>query len=761
MSPNRKKANTVISQIKETLFQFISEVYIRFQQMSLKAKLIVIAIFLVLLPQLSFLAFQKTVPVINRVIGMPDLNILEDYRPIGSIEVYDYDDNFVGVLQGKEDRQVVKLDDISDYVKQAVLAIEDTNFYHHSGVSFIGLIRATLTNLVAGRIVQGGSTITQQMVKNLFIKQDERYKRSFLRKIRELFIAVEVEQRYDKDKILEIYLNQVYFGNRAYGIERAAQRYFSKSASQLNLNESSYLAGLLTAPTYLSENLEEAQKRQNKVLNRMKKNGYITKQEYKEVKESKLAFKKSQGNFSKFPYYFSYIEEQLKKRYTRNELRQMGLKVYTGLDPVAQQVAKRVLQLGVKNAAYGINQGAMVVLDVETSEIRALVGGVGDFWKYQYNRATHVHALGSAIKPFIYLTAFMQGVIAPDSIIQDEPFEVEDISAEDKVWAPKNFDEEFHGPITAKAALIFSRNIPAIKVAMRAGLKNVVKTAKLAGIKSNLEPLLSLALGAQGFTPVEVASAYSTLARGGAQIDPILIRKIEDSTGRVLEINRPIPKQALPEKDVAVIVDIMQDVVNYGTGALAKIPGRTIAGKTGTADGGRDIWFSAFTPDFVATVWAGNEKNREVLSRYATGGGTPAWVWKEFATNYYKLKPRPPKPFSFTKNYTTVLIDPLTGLLATKYTPNPVKKRFIPGTEPTRFAPTPDADKIEKRRERKDGIPFLGRKRLSEEDRKIRKIREYEKEEEELEKEELQFEDRAPTVPKIMPKPKFVKIETH
>lgn len=685
-------------------------------------------ILLVFAFQASFFVFKKSVFVINRVTGMPNLEVLEDYRPIGSIEVYDFQDNFVGVLQGKEDRQVVGLNEISDYMKQAVLAAEDSDFFKHSGFSFMGFFRALSNNILAGKIVQGGSTITQQMVKNLFIQEDKRYKRSIYRKIKELLIALEVEQRYDKEKIFEIYLNQVYFGNLAYGIERAAQRYFSKSASKLSIVESAYLAGLLTAPSYLASNLEQAKKRQAYVLGRMQKNGYITKEQYEKSKTEKLKFKKGSTNLSKFPYYFSYIESELRKRFTPDELRTTGIKVYTGLDPVAQKHAIDALDIGIKNAAHGINQGALVMLDVPTGEVRALVGGVGDFWKFQYNRAINPHTLGSGIKPFVYLTAFMKGVVEPDTIIEDEEIELEDISTEDMIWAPKNFDEEFHGPITARAALTFSRNIPAIKVALKTGIRSIIKTAQKAGIQSEMKPLLSLALGAQAFTPLEVATAYSTFARGGVRMDNILIRKITDSKGRTLEINKAIPKQSLPEHDVALLVDILQDVVKFGTGALARIPNRIFAGKTGTADGSRDIWFTGFSPEFVTTVWAGNENNEEVLSRYATGGGTTAWIWKEFVTNYLKARPHPTTPFGFTDNYLELMIDPLTGLLATEYTPNPVKKRFIPGTEPKRYAPVPDIDKIEKRSQKAKRRRFLGKRSLSEEDRHIEELKEDEEE---------------------------------
>ncbi len=643
---------------------------------------------LVLLPFI----FRASLSLVNTVFGRPDLSMLEDYRPIGSIEIYDFEDNFVGVLQGKEDRQVVKLGQISTYMKQSLLAAEDNDFFHHKGFSIMGLFRAVTNNLMAGRIVQGGSTLTQQMVKNLFINEDERYKRTFSRKIRELLIAIEVEDRYDKEKILEIYLNQVYFGSRAYGIERAAQRYFSKPASKLTLLESTYLAGLLTAPSYLSTHFAEAHKRQLYVLEQMYKHGYITEKEYKAATKAKMVFKPGGGNLSKYPYYFSYVEQELRKRFSSEDLRKTGLKVYTGLDPVAQEAAARALDLGIQNAPPGINQAALVSIDIETAEIRALVGGVGNYWEFQFNRAINPHTLGSAFKPFVYLTAFMKGVVDPNTIIVDEPTDFGN-------WVPKNFDGQYKGPITVRTALIQSRNIPAVKVAQKAGIKDVIEVAHRAGLKSPIDPYLPSALGACAFTPVEVATAYGTLARGGVHMESILIRKITDSRGNLLEKNEAIPRNALPERHVAELVEIMKDVVTMGTGAAANIPGRIIAGKTGTADGSRDTWFTGFTADTVTTIWAGNEMNKEVHSKSATGGGVPAWSWHQYMTEYLRERPRPVRGFSFASDYITVMVDPLTGLLATDRTSNPVAQRFKPGTEPTQYSPDPDEDASEDNKE--------------------------------------------------------------
>lgn len=687
----------------------------------------IVAIAIIIFTAIVFLSF----PIINKIFGADDLSVFENYQPVGSVEIYDYKDEFVGVLQGEEDRQVVRINQISDYVVQAVLAAEDSEFFKHSGFSLTSVIRAFMANMKAGRVVQGGSTITQQMVKNLFINEDERYKRTISRKIRELLIALKVEKNYSKEKILEIYLNQVYFGKRAYGIERAAQRYFSKSAIELSINEASYLAGLLTAPSYLSQNYERARERQMYVLDKMLENGFINETQFKEAKAQDVKFKYSSGNLALFPYYFSLVEKELAKRFTEHEINAMGLKVYTGIDPVAQRLAERNLNIGVRNAASGIDQGALVTIDVATGEVRALVGGVGNFFENQFDRASNPHTLGSAFKPFVYLTAFIMGTVDPSTIIQDEEIRIPDVSAEDGFWIPQNFDHEYHGPLSVKAALVFSRNIPAIRIAQRTGIKNIIKTAKSAGVKSDMKPLLSLALGSQAFSPLEVASAYSTFARGGTYLEPIVIRKIVDNKKNVLEVNTAKPQRTLPEIHVSQLVSIMQNVVSYGTGTLAKIPNRTMAGKTGTADGSRDIWFVGFTPDYATAVWCGNDQNKKVLSRYATGGSTPAWIWREYMTKYYQAKPKAPTGFAFKNDYKVVAIDPLTGLLATDYTPNPVYKRYIPGTEPKNFAPIPDVGKIKERKSRKF---FRFKRGLSKEDKELRSANENADEDEAIER---------------------------
>lgn len=629
-------------------------------------------------------------PSINRLLGLPSINNLTEYEPLSSIEIYDYRDNFVGFLQGVEDRKVVPLSEISSYLRRAVLAIEDKSFYEHVGIDVPAIIRAFFVNLQAGHIVEGGSTITQQLVKNLLIPEKERG-RTFTRKFKELLLALEMERKINKDKILELYLNQVFWGNRAYGIERSSQRYFNKEASELTLAESAYLAGLLKAPSALSRDRKASEVRKKLVLQKMLEFGYITKKQYQSAINENLKFSSSPGQFELYPYYFSYVLELLKERFNLERIKEKGYKVYTSLDPIAQDKAEKILNEEIKTAPYGVNQYALCAIDVETGQVRALVGGVGNFWEHQWNRATNPHTIGSAFKPFTYLTAFEFGLIDPDTKIKDSKVEIQD--GIDMVWIPKNFDGEFWGNITVREALTFSRNIPAVKVAREVGIEKVVETAKACGIESKLEPNLSVALGSNAITPLEAASSYATFARGGIYIKPIVIRKIEDPKKRIIENNLPVPQRVVSEYATSTLVSILQDVVKRGTGTLAKLEDRPVAGKTGTSDKSRDVWFIGFTPDLSVAMWGGNDDNKEIHGKGVTGGAIVAKVWKRFCQEYYEDKDIPPGTFEDEPRMKELLVDPLTGLLATPYTAHPVKKRFFPGTEPTEFAPVPPGAK--------------------------------------------------------------------
>ena len=625
-------------------------------------------------------------PAINKFLGFSSIDHLTEYEPISSIEVFDYRDNFIGFLQGQEDRQVVPLSEISPFLKRAVLAIEDKNFYEHIGVDPPAIIRAFFVNLQAGRVIEGGSTLTQQLVKNLLIPEKERG-RTLGRKFKELLLALEMERKLNKDRILELYLNQVFWGRRAYGAQRAAQRYFNKKTSELTLGEAAYLAGLLKAPSALSMNRIAGEERKKLVLQKMLEFGYITQKQYKIAVNGKLNFSSSPGQFELYPYYFSYVLEELKDRFNVEQLKEKGYKVFTSLDPDAQEKAEKILNEEIKTAPGGVTQYALVAIDVKTSQVRALVGGVGDFWKNQWNRATNPHTIGSAFKPFVYLTAFEQGVVDPETIIKDSKFEIVDGTG--MIWAPKNFDGQFWGTLTVRDALTFSRNLPAVKVAYKVGIEKIIETAKACGIETVLEPHLSLALGSAAITPFEAATSYATFARGGIYMKPILIRRIEDPKKRIIEKNIAVPQRVTSTYATSTLVSVLQDVVKRGTGTLARLDDRPVAGKTGTSDKSRDVWFIGFTPDLSVAIWGGNDHNKAINSKWVTGGAIVAKVWKRFCEAYYEDKDIPPGQFSEDVNMRIVLVDPLTGLLATPYTSNPVKKLFVIGTEPKEYAPVP------------------------------------------------------------------------
>lgn len=574
---------------------------------------------------------------------LPDISILERYEPIEAIQIFDRNDHLVCTVEGDEDRRVVALSQIAPQMQQAILAAEDHHFYEHHGFSPTSFVRAFIANLQAGHVVEGGSTITMQLVKNLFF-EDAGRKAGV--KVKEVFISAEIERRYAKDKILEMYLNQVYFGNNAYGIERAASRYFDKSAISLDLAQSAFLAGLVKAPSELSETSKRkaAIERQQDIIGKMVEYGYITRGQAEVARKEKLQFKKGTNPLQKYPYYVSYVLDQLRGRFSQAEMRKQGLRVFTNMDPQVQELGEKILNQGISKAPKGVTQGALVCLQVKDCAVLAIVGGVGNYWKNQWNRATNPHTAGSSFKPFVYLTAFQKKTFSPDSIIDDSPISIKQGWGL-PIWQPKNFDLKFMGKISLRKALTFSRNIPSVKIAQAVGIQSIIETARLAGITSKLDPNLSLALGSSAVSPLELAGAYSTFARGGVAIHPQVIRKIENTRGQPIESFESRYDKAFDPEAVAELVSIMQDVVKLGTGTQAQLADRPVAGKTGTADAGKDIWFSGFTPDMVTVVWGGNDENEAIPGHNVTGGVVMAKIWHMFMTAYYQSHPTPAGSF--------------------------------------------------------------------------------------------------------------------
>jgi penicillin-binding protein 1A len=574
---------------------------------------------------------------------IPDLTLVEKYEPIEAIQIFDRNDHLICTVEGDQDRRVVPLTQISPQMQQAMLAAEDHHFFEHHGINFVSIGRASLVNLNKGRVVEGGSTITQQLVKNLFFTDAQR---TMDRKVKEALMAWEVERRYTKEKILEMYLNQVFFGNNAYGIERAASRYFDKSAAELDLAQSAFLAGLVKAPSDLAapHNRKAAIERQHEIIDKMVEYGYITENQAKAAKKEKLTFKRGENPLQKYPYYISAVLDTLRDRFSQTEMRQQGLRVYTNLDPQAQETAEQVLNADIKKAPKGVSQAALVTVNVADGAVLALVGGVGDFWHHQFNRATNPHTAGSSFKPFVYLTALLKGAYTPDSIIEDTPLVVPQRYPQ-KDYAPKNFDHKFMGKIPLRKALAFSRNVCSVRIAQKVGIDSVIETARLAGISTKLEPNLSLALGSSAVTPLELAGAYSTFARMGVAIKPELLRKVENNRGQITEVFEQKVDKVFPVEPVANLVDMMQGTVKFGTGTAARLDDRAVAGKTGTADEAKDIWFVGYTTDMCTCVWGGNDDNLPIPGQNVTGGSVMAKIWKDYAMLYYAAHPTPAGTF--------------------------------------------------------------------------------------------------------------------
>lgn len=528
----------------------------------------------------------------------------------------------------RENREYVALEEIPEPTRLAVLAIEDDRFYLHPGVDVRALMRATWRNLRAGELREGGSTITQQLARSLYLSR----RRSVTRKIAEMLLALELERRLTKDEILERYLNQVYFGQGAYGIEMAARVYFGKAVGALTLSESALLAGLIRAPSTNNpyRNLGLASERQRIVLRRMAQLGFVSEEAAQRAADVplRLAPPRNAGFIGmRAAYFSSTVLQYLIERYGEDLVYTGGLQVYTTLDLRMQGAAERALRKGLeaaRRARLNVTQGALVALNPHTGYIRALVGGY-DFEQSPYNRAWQAQRqAGSTFKPFIYTAAVANGW-RPTKRILDAPIRYPDGSR--KIWEPKNYDKKFRGWVTMRQALEQSINIPAIRTLEDLGPQRVISYARRMGIQSPLAPNLSLALGASEVTPLEMASAYGTLATKGIHAQPIMVLKVVDRYGRVLEENRPKRDLALDESVAAQMIDLLKGVVQRGTGRRASI-GRPVAGKTGTSDDHRNAWFIGFTPYLSTAVWVGNDDNAPM--RRVVGGTVPAGIWAGF-----------------------------------------------------------------------------------------------------------------------------------
>lgn len=559
--------------------------------------------------------------------NLPDVRVLESYSPTETSYIYDVKGRLLTRLHGEANRDVVESEDISPELKQAVLAIEDSHFYQHQGVNPASIGRALLVNWESGRVVEGASTITMQLVKNVFLSPE----RAFSRKLAEAVLALRVEQVFSKDEILEMYLNTIYWGHNNYGVETAAKSYFQKSASELNLAEATMMAGLIQAPEQYSPfiNYAETKRRQAVVINRMEELGWITPQVADQtLQEPLLVGKPTAWQQSKLPVVTEAVTAELNERFGKEVVEEGGLRVQTSIDFFFQQMAEETVReahnqltsRGLRN-----HQMAIVAVDPRTHFVKAMVGTV-NYETSQFNRAIQSRRQpGSSFKPFVYYTAFASGRFTPESAIDDSPVRYRDGSG---YYRPKNYGGSFAGTMSLRKALMQSRNVPAVKLGQKVGIDNVIDVTRQLGIESPLQPVISLPLGSIGVTPLEMAGAYATFANNGWHSDPTFIVRVSDSDGDILLDNQPQPKLVLDQWAVASLNSVLQGVVQSGTGTAARM-GRPVAGKTGTTTSERDVWFVGYVPQLATAVWIGNDDYRP-LGYGVTGGGFAAPVWRQF-----------------------------------------------------------------------------------------------------------------------------------
>lgn len=544
-------------------------------------------------------------------------------------QFYDSQGKVVYTTASAEHRIPVKFDQIPKQVRYAFISIEDNRFYEHGGIDYRGTLRALVSNIL-GHDVQGGSTITQQLAKNAFLSQE----RTLTRKIKEAFLAKQLENKYTKNEILTMYLNQIYFGEGSYGVESASLTYFGKHVQDLDLAQAACLAAIPKSPNYFDpmENPKANKERRDLVLDQMVKYGHITQVEANKAKAEELVIRKPQKGTKKDVqgYFFDYVSQEIAKKFGDDVLYKGGLKIYTTLDSSMQAAAEdaisRLPNIYTKDPDHLTQpQVGLIAIDPQTGYIKAMIGGRG---QDKFNRAVQaVRQPGSSFKPFVYLTAMDNGMNAA-TLIDDSEVSVGG-------WKPQNYERTFLGKVTLRTALKLSYNVPAVKLAMELGPEKIIRNAKALGITTLVESggqndvNAAMALGGltKGVSPIEMAAAYGTIGNNGVYNKPVAILKIVDRNGKVIYEHHPSPKQVVSAKAAYQTTDILMDVLISGTGAGAGL-GRPAAGKTGTTDDYKDAWFVGFTPNLSCAVWIGDDRSRSM--GLMTGSMTPLSIWHAF-----------------------------------------------------------------------------------------------------------------------------------
>ncbi|HVF40221.1 MAG TPA: PBP1A family penicillin-binding protein [Gemmatimonadaceae bacterium] len=641
----------------------------------------------------------------------PPVEALSDYTPRQTSKIYAADGRFLAEL-GLERRTLITLDEIPEVVKQAFVITEDKRFYAHAGIDWRRVVGALVRDIMARSWDEGFSTITMQLARNVFPERISREK-TVVRKIKEAKVARAIEAKYDKEKILELYLNQISLGNGAYGVETASQRYFGKSVRNLNVAEAATLAALPKAPERYNprRHPERAIERRNLVIELMRRNGALSDTDARGARAFPLQLANKTDAGDTAPYFVEWIRQQLDDQFGR-QLYEQGLKVFTTLDLDMQLAAERALERQLKrieggrfgkfggesyehyiarsiaDGSPGQNspylQGAFVALDPRNGAVRAMVGG-RDFYDSKFNRATQaLRQPGSAFKPIVYAAAVQNGR-SPSYLVADSPLSLPQGTGTD--WTPKNYDGRFLGLMTMRHGLYDSRNLVAIRTGIELGEQTIINEARNFGISTPIPPYPSIFIGSADVYPLEMISAYSPFANQGIRAAPNAIVRVENQRQEVLWQQTPTRTQVLSPEEAWIMVDMMKDVVRRGTaagsvwGAGFHLPA---GGKTGTTNDGTNVWFIGYTADLVAGVWIGFDRPKKIMGD-AQGGRLAAPAWTAFMSEVYRRKPAPPD----WPRPTTLLtreIDVSTGLLQTQYCPRELIRSefYVPGTEPPR-----------------------------------------------------------------------------
>ena len=652
---------------------------------------IVVAIFSVVL-LIFFILFSLLVFVAFAAYDLPKLKKKDLLgRNAQTSKIYDSQGNLITNLYVEQNRVEVPLSQISKYVQDAVITVEDKRFYQHQGVDWKAIARAFFADVEEGKIVEGGSTLTQQCIKNTLITP----KKTFKRKVREAVLAYQVEKKMSKKQILQGYLNTIYFGQSSYGVETAAETFFGKNSADLNIAEAALLAGVIRSPNDYSPYMhpDAALKRRNWVIKQMLKSKKITKQQAEEALATPLQVKAIEAKPILAPYFVDYVKQQIledKKfgsTYSQRAayLFQGGLRIYTTIDPRLQSLAEQAAW-GILNQP-GDPEVSLVAIEPQTGYIKAMVGG-RDYQTQKFNLAVQgLRQPGSSFKPFVLATAIEQGIPVSKSYNSNPGV----LKVPGGHWKVNNAEGHGAGMMSLRSATIHSVNAVFARLILDVKPENVVETAKKLGITSPLNPFPAIALGglSKGVSALEMASAYSSFANQGFHTPPIAITKVTDAKGKVIEENQPKSESAISPVTAYMVTEILSDVIRFGTGRAANI-GRPSAGKTGTTENFGDAWFAGYTPNLSTAVWVGYPDKRLPLRNVhgirVYGGTFPARIWRAFMSS--ALSGTPAQDFTKpTSGMVSVRICQDTGLLATKYCPNTRYQMFPKGASPRRYCP--------------------------------------------------------------------------